>query len=38
MQFTDQQIAQFDEEGYLFLPGQFTPQEAAMLRAEADVV
>lgn len=35
MHLTDEQIAQFDEEGYLFLPGRFTLEEAAMLREEA---
>ncbi len=38
MILTEQQIRQFDEEGYLFLPGSFSTQEAAMLRAEADTV
>ncbi|MDH3742522.1 MAG: phytanoyl-CoA dioxygenase family protein [Hyphomicrobiales bacterium] len=38
MEFTAEQLQQFDEEGYLFLPGLFSPQEAAMLRAEADKV
>ena len=38
MHFTDQQLQQFDTEGYLFLPGCFSTEEAAMLRAEADVI
>ncbi len=38
MSFTDQQLRQFEEEGYLFLHCCFSPQEAAMLRAEADAV
>ena len=38
MNFTEQQLRQFEEEGYLFLPCCFSPQEAAMLRAEADAV
>ncbi len=38
MNFTEQQLRQFEEEGYLFLPCCFSPQEAAMLRAEADTV
>ncbi|NNE23799.1 MAG: proline hydroxylase [Rhizobiales bacterium] len=38
MEFTAEQLQQFDQEGYLFLPGLFNPQEAAMLRAEADKV
>ncbi len=36
MNFTEQQLRQFEEEGYLFLHCCFSPQEAAMLRAEAD--
>ena len=38
MKFTDEQLRQFDEEGYLFLPGCFSPEEAAMLRSEAGIV
>ena len=38
MNFTEQQLRQFEEEGYLFLPCCFSLQEAAMLRAEADAV
>ena len=38
MQLTDAQMKEFDELGYLFLPGQFTPEEIAPLRAEADRV
>ncbi len=38
MHLTEQQIRQFDQEGYLFMPGRFSTQEAAMLRAEADAV
>lgn len=38
MKFTDDQVRQFNEEGYLFLPGCFSLEEAAVLRAEADVV
>ncbi len=36
MQLTDAQIAEFNELGYLFLPEQFTGEEIAPLRAEAD--
>jgi ectoine hydroxylase len=38
LNFTEQQLRQFEEEGYLFLPCCFSLQEAAMLRAEADAV
>lgn len=38
MQLTDAQMKEFDERGFLFLPGQFTPEEIAPLRAEADRV
>ena len=33
---SQQQLQQFDEDGFLFLPAVFTPDEAALLRAEAD--
>jgi ectoine hydroxylase len=36
MQLTDAQIAEFDERGFLFLPEQFTREEIAPLRAEAE--
>jgi len=35
MRLTEEQIRQFDEEGYLFLPDCFSPKEAAALRQEA---
>src|ERR1700712_107921 len=35
MRLTEQQIRQFDEEGYLFLPDCFSPEEVAALRTEA---
>ena len=38
MKLTDEQIRQFDEEGYLFLPDVFSAEEAALLRREADAV
>ena len=38
MNFTDEQLKQFDEDGYLFLPGHFAPEEAALLRDEATKV
>ena len=36
MKLTDAQLAEFHERGYLFLPGQFTAEEIAPLRAEAE--
>jgi len=36
MKLTQQQVAHFHGEGYLFLPELFTPEEVAPLRAEAD--
>ena len=36
MKLTDQQVAHFHTEGYLFLPELFTPDEVAALRTEAD--
>ena len=38
MKLTEQQIARFREEGYLFLPDVFSAEEAALLRREADAV
>ena len=31
MRLTPQQLEQFDREGYLFFPGQFTPEETRKL-------
>jgi ectoine hydroxylase len=31
MKLTQQQIERFDRDGYLFFPGQFTPQETRLL-------
>jgi len=36
MRLTDDQLQEFDETGYLFLPGVFSAAEAALLRREAD--
>jgi hypothetical protein len=36
MKLTEAQIAEFDERGYLYLPGQFTAEEIAPLRDEAE--
>jgi ectoine hydroxylase len=36
MKLTETQLGDYGRDGYLFLPGLFTPAEAAVLRAEAD--
>ena len=36
MRLTDQQLAEFDDQGYLFLPDAFTQEEIATLRSEAE--
>jgi ectoine hydroxylase len=38
MRLTDTQLAQFHTEGWLFLPELFTPEEVAVLRAEAQAI
>ncbi|MBT6116735.1 MAG: proline hydroxylase, partial [Rhodospirillaceae bacterium] len=38
MQLSDGQLGQFDQEGYLFFPGRFTPAEAQVLKQAADDV
>ena len=38
MKLSAELLSRFDDEGYLFLPGHFTPQEAATLKAAADDV
>ncbi len=38
MKLTDAQIAEFDREGYLFMPDLFTAEEVAVLRREADAI
>ena len=38
MKLNADQRAEFDGEGYLFFPGLFTPEEANLLKAEADNV
>ena len=35
---TNDELARFDDEGYLFFPGRFTPAEAALLKQAADDV
>ena len=38
MSLTAQQLAQFADEGYLFLPDCFSEQEVAVLRDEAEAI
>lgn len=38
MKLTEAQVRQFDEEGWLFFPELFSPQEVAVLTAEAEVI
>jgi ectoine hydroxylase len=38
MTLTDQQVRQFDTEGWLFLPDAFSPEEVAVLRTEAEAI
>ncbi len=38
MRLTPQQVLQFDEEGFVFLPGAFAPDEVALLRIEAEAI
>ena len=38
MKLTEQQLEQFDREGYLFLPNLFSPEEAALLKGEAETI
>ena len=38
MKLTDSELQQFDEKGYLFFPGKFSPEEAALLKQEAERV
>jgi len=38
MKLTDAQIAEFDKEGYLFMPNLFTSAEVDVLRREADAI
>lgn len=38
MQLTPEQLAEFDEQGYLFLPGCFSEEEAEVLRDEGEAV
>ena len=38
MRLTNQEIADFDKDGYLFFPCKFSSDEAAFLKQEADNV
>ncbi|MDB4021948.1 phytanoyl-CoA dioxygenase family protein [Litorivicinus sp.] len=38
MQLTEAQTKQFDEEGYLFFPSLFSPEEASYLKGEAEKI
>lgn len=38
MRLTEEELKRFDEDGYLFFPGKFTPEEAACLKDEAEAV
>ncbi len=38
MRLTDHELQALDKDGYLFFPSKFSPEEAALLRAEADAV
>jgi len=38
MKLTEEQRAEFDEQGFLFLPDQFSEKEVSVLRAEADEI
>ena len=38
MQLTDAQLAEFDQQGYLFFPGRFSPDEATVLKHASDEV
>ena len=38
MMLTDEQVRHYEEEGYLFMPGQFSPEEIRVLREAADEV
>ncbi|MGO1119718.1 phytanoyl-CoA dioxygenase family protein [Rhodovibrionaceae bacterium A322] len=38
MKLTAEELKQFDEEGYLFFPDRFSPEEAALLKEEADEI
>ena len=38
MKLTPEELSRFDEEGYLFFPGRFTTEEAAVLKTHADEI
>ena len=38
MRLSPEQLAEFDEQGYVFLPGCFSDEEVAVLRTEAETI
>ncbi|MEO9900927.1 phytanoyl-CoA dioxygenase family protein [Nisaea sp.] len=38
MKLTQDELKKFDEDGYLFFPGRFTPEEATLMKSEADKI
>lgn len=38
MKLTPEQLATFEEQGYIFLPEAFTPEEVEVLRREAEQI
>ena len=38
MRLSDDQVRQFDADGYLFLPDCFSPEEVAALKHETDAI
>ena len=38
MRLSEAELKQFDEDGYLFFPGKFSPEEAALLKHEAEAI
>ena len=38
MKLTDAQLKQFDEEGWIFIPDCFSPEEVAVLNAEGEKI
>ena len=36
MKLTEEELKEFDEKGYLFFPGRFSPEEAALLKQESE--
>ena len=38
MKLTEEELKEFDEKGYLFFPGKFSPEEAALLKQESETI